>query len=84
VKKSGAGVFRAAGRKSSSAAGKRASAAVIILANCLRTHSPRINTTHIEHKGLVGGAEQAVCAINPGAQNFHSPAHLYSVGAAPD
>jgi hypothetical protein len=53
---------------------------VIILPNCLRTHLCTYILNRVEHKRLVGGtcAEQArgVCAINPGAQNFHSPAFI--------
>jgi len=56
--------------------------AVIILPNCLRTHLCTYILNRVEHKRLVGGtcAEQArgVCAINPGAQNFHSPAFIVS------
>lgn len=86
----GAGVFRPGGSKWSSA-GKRASRTAIILANCLRTHSRRLENQHNTYwadKSYMCWAS-GVCAINPGAQNFHSPAfivseqHLTDVSARP-
>lgn len=86
----GAGVFRPGGSKWSSA-GKRASRTTIILPNCLRTHSQRLENQHNTYwadKSYMCWAS-GVCAINPGAQNFHSPAfivseqHLTDVSARP-